>query len=42
VHDADRVAAAVRQRLVDNVEHVGEAIVRVTAAAPRAVRPQRS
>ncbi len=32
VHDADHVAAAVRQRLIDNVKHVDDATVRVTAA----------
>ena len=32
VRDADLIAAAVRKRLIDNVEHVGEAAVRVTPA----------
>jgi len=32
VSDGDHVAAAVRQRLIDNVEHVGEVTVRVTAS----------
>jgi len=33
VRDADHVAAAVRQRLINNVDHVSEATVRVSAAA---------